>query len=175
MNALWIIIDTIGSLLGSLCLLRAYAGWVRLNPRDQFYQFAMVMTDWLVKPLRKLIPGAKGVDWASVVAAVIIAAIVVALAALLGGATSSLMSASVVGITLLKVLRWALYLLLFLVLAQVVLSWVNPSAPVAPAINLLTEKFLTPIRRVIPLVGNFDLSPLVLLLAIQVVLSLLPG
>jgi YggT family protein len=66
-------------------------------------------------------------------------------------------------------------LLLFLVLAQVVLSWVNPSAPVAPAINLLTEKFLTPIRRVIPLVGNFDLSPLVLLLAIQVVLSLLPG
>ena len=75
-NVLWMIVDAVGSLLGSLCLLRAYAGWVRLNPRDQFFQFSMALTDWLVKPMRKLVPGSKGVDWASILAAFVIAALV---------------------------------------------------------------------------------------------------
>jgi YggT family protein len=178
-NALWMIIDAVGSLLGSLCLLRAYAGWVRLNPRDQFYQFSMALTDWLVKPLRKVIPGSKGIDWASVVAAFIIAALVgLAGVGIMGLASGSFGGASpmwVLMFTVFRVVRWALYLLMFLVFAQVVLSWVNPQAPVAPAINLLTEKFLSPIRRIIPSVANFDLSPLVLILILQVLLKLLPA
>ena len=178
-NALWMIIDAVGSLLGSLCLLRAYAGWVRLNPRDQFFQFSMALTNWLVLPLRKLIPGGKGIDWASIVAAFVLAALVgLAGVGIMGLASGSIGGAGPVWVltfTVLRVARWALYLLMFLVFAQVVLSWVNPQAPVAPAINLLTEKFLSPIRRIIPLVGNFDLSPLVLILLLQVLLKLLPG
>ena len=69
--------------------------------------------------------------------------------------------------------KWSLWLLTALVLLQAVLSWVNPYAPIAPALNALTRPFLEPIRRFVPLIGGVDLSPLVLILVVQVLLTLL--
>jgi YggT family protein len=54
-----------------------------------------------------------------------------------------------------------------------VLSWVNPHAPIAPTVDALTQPFLSPIRRVVPLIGGVDLSPLVLILLLQVLLTML--
>jgi YggT family protein len=59
------------------------------------------------------------------------------------------------------------------VIVQAILSWVNPFAPLAPAIQQLTQPLLAPIRKVIPLIGGVDLSPLVLILVLQILLSLL--
>ena len=55
-------------------------------------------------------------------------------------------------------------------LVQVVLSWLNPYSPVAPIFNAMTRPFLAPIRRFLPPVANFDLSPLVLLVLLQIML-----
>jgi YggT family protein len=54
-----------------------------------------------------------------------------------------------------------------------VLSWVNPHAPIAPTIDALTQPFLSPIRRFVPLIGGVDLSPLVLILLLQLALTML--
>jgi len=57
----------------------------------------------------------------------------------------------------------------------VVFSWVNPHAPMAPLFEAIARPFLRPLRRVLPLLGRFDLSPLVLLVLLQVALILLAG
>ena len=73
-------------------------------------------------------------------------------------------------IALVDLLRYSLYILVFAVIVQAVLSWVNPYTPVAPAFETLTRPFLKPIRRFVPPMGNVDLTPLVLLLLLYVLL-----
>jgi len=74
------------------------------------------------------------------------------------------------GLALVDLLRFSVYLLVFAVIVQVVLSWVNPYSPVAPVFNAMTRPFMRPLRRIVPPIGNVDLSPLVLLLILQVLL-----
>jgi len=69
--------------------------------------------------------------------------------------------------------KWSLWLLTALVLLLAILSWVNPHAPIAPTIDTLTRPFLAPIRRIVPLIGGVDLSPLVLILLAQLALTVL--
>ena len=71
------------------------------------------------------------------------------------------------------VVRWGLYLAMMLIIASAVLSLINPQAPLAWPLAALTSPLLRPFRRVVPLMGQFDLSPLVALLVIQVLLVLL--
>ena len=84
-------------------------------------------------------------------------------------------------LTLVLVLLWILLLnsfsvgglLMGVVLMSAILSWVNPYAPMAGVINALAEPFLRPFRRVIPLIGGVDLSPIAFFLLLQVALSAL--
>ena len=57
-----------------------------------------------------------------------------------------------------------------LILIEAVFSWVNPDAPLAPFVRALTNPLLRPLRRIIPLIGNIDLSPLVALVLLQIAL-----
>jgi YggT family protein len=82
---------------------------------------------------------------------------------------------AVVLIALAWMLKWFLWLLSAVVLVLAVLSWVNPYAPIAPILQTLAQPFLSPLQRVIPRIGNVDLSGLVLLLIAQGALSLLHG
>jgi len=68
----------------------------------------------------------------------------------------------------LMVLRWALTLVVWITLIQVVMSWINPMAPMMSLLQAITAPLLNPIRRVLPTMGAFDFSPLVLLIAAQV-------
>jgi YggT family protein len=56
------------------------------------------------------------------------------------------------------------------VIVNVVLSWVNPYSPVAPVFDAMTRPFLRPIRRLVPPIANVDLSPLVLLIVLQILM-----
>jgi len=71
------------------------------------------------------------------------------------------------------VVHWALYMLTVLVFIYVLLSLVNPHAPLAPTFDLLTRPLLAPFRRALPLVGGFDLSPIAFLLVVQILLLVL--
>jgi YggT family protein len=70
-------------------------------------------------------------------------------------------------------LHWALYMLTVLVFIYVLLSLVNPHAPLAPTFDLLTRPLLAPFRRALPLIGGFDLSPIAFLVLVQILLLIL--
>jgi YggT family protein len=62
-----------------------------------------------------------------------------------------------------------------LVLVYAVMSWLSPSSPMYVVVARLAEPVLRPFRRVVPLIGGIDLSPLVLLLALQMLGMVLMG
>jgi uncharacterized protein YggT (Ycf19 family) len=68
--------------------------------------------------------------------------------------------------------RASLYLLIGVVIVQVIISWVNPHAPLAPVFDALTRPFYALFRRFVPPIGNVDLSPLFVLLVAQILLIL---
>jgi YggT family protein len=119
-------------------------------------------------------------DWASVLAAVLVAMLTAVLFFVVLGGVTVPNPGSVLMLAVIWLVRWTVWLMIGLVIVQAILSWVNPYAPLAPAIQQLTQPFLAPIRRVVPLVGGVDLSPLVLIVLLQVVLMIvdpatLPG
>ena len=172
LNALWLLIETAGSLLATACVLRAVGAWQQLSVRNPIMQFVHAVTDWIVGPLRRILPGSRRLDTASLVAALLLA---VALAFIYSALMLSRGPAvgGVLLVALFWLCKWSIYLLIALVLLQAILSWVNPGAPLAPVVEHLTRPFLAPIRRVLPTVGGFDLSPLVLVVVAQALLMVL--
>lgn len=169
-----LLLETAGALLGVALLLRAYMNWVGMPSRNPLAQFAIALTDWLVRPLRRVLPAAGRWDTASLLGAYVVAVLLLALTFLLIGAgPSSWPLPALLLAALVQVLRWALYMVFFLTLMHVVLSWVNPYAPVAPAVAMLVRPFLAPLQRIVPTIGGIDLSPLLLIVVINVLLLIL--
>lgn len=176
-QALWLLLETLGSLLATACVLRAYLNWLGLGARNQVGEFVIAITDWMVRPLRGLLPaarkGPRSVDWASLVAALLLAIALAVVYIMIFGRGRTPAFGAVLMLALFWLIKWSLWLLTAMVLLLAVLSWVNPHAPIAPTIDALTQPFLAPLRRVVPLIGGVDLSPLVLILLLQLALTLL--
>jgi len=164
------LIDIVFTLFGAVLLLRAWMQAVRLHPANPVSRGVFQATDWIVKPLRRIIPGVGGIDWASIVAAWLTALVFLVLMLLAAGGDPLMLFPIGLGIAVLTVLKWALNLLLWLTLIMAVLSWVNPSAPAMPLLYQLTAPFLEPLRRITPRLGGFDISPLLLFVITQVLL-----
>ncbi|MBX3680071.1 YggT family protein [Cognatazoarcus halotolerans] len=176
-SLLLLILNAAASFLTLMLLARFFMQWQRVSFRNQLGQFILATTDWLVLPLRRVVPGLFGLDIASLLPAWAVQTLMVFIEFALrgidlgGNPLGALLG--VWGIGLVELMRMMVYLLMGVVLASAILSWVNPYAPMAPIINALAEPFLRPIRQVVPMIANVDLSPLVLLLVLQVVLVLL--
>lgn len=175
------LLETIFFLLIASALLRAWMNWLRINMRAQPGSFVMALTDWLVKPLRRVLPKALAqsrLDWASVLAAALMALgyglLVGLLFGLLGGlGFGPLILFGLPWVALQMLLKVALQTLFILVLGYALLSWVQPGSPAYGLLGRLTEPVLAPVRRLIPTVGGVDLSALALMLALQIALMVL--
>ena len=171
------LLDTVFGFFVFVLLVRFYLQLMRAPFRNPLGQFVTALTNWLVLPARRLIPGMFGLDLASFLLAWVIEALMVFLLNVLRGGGVGSASGAVVGIiftlALLELARLSLYLLIGVILIQAVMSWVSPYAPLAPLINALTAPFLRPFRRMVPPIGNVDLSPLFALVAVQLLLILL--
>ena len=109
---LWLLIETLGSLLAVACVLRAYSHRVHLNPRNPISQFVSALTDWLVQPLRKLIPPGRTMDWASVLAAVLVATLTALLFFVVLGGVSVPNPGSVLMLAAIWLVRWTVWLVI---------------------------------------------------------------
>ena len=156
-------------------LLRFLMQAMRAPFRNPFGQAVIALTDWAVKPLRKVIPGTKGYDWASLVAAYLAEIAWVTSLLLVVSSGFATFSGNAVAFVLasaaLQLLKAFLWLLIVVVIVQAILSWVAPDGPLSGFLNAMTFPFLRPLRRVIPPIGGaLDLTPLILIVLIQLVL-----
>ena len=164
-----LIVDTIATLLAALLLLRFWMQVVRVRPPLSLSQFMFRVTDWLVLPLRRVLPGLGGYDWASLLSACLVALLSVALELAVRSVFALepwlLLSA-------LSIVHWILYGLIILLFVEVIFSWVNPHAPLAPMVRAMNEPLMRPLRRFIPPIGGVDLSPLVAFLILRIAVFL---
>lgn len=156
----------LGPLLVGLLLVRAWLPYVGVPSRNPLAQFVYALTNWAVQPLYRLISPGRRVDWAAVIAALLVTlAIVIAMRLIVGaGLAPDLIVIGAVRLFLL----WGLNAVFWVTILHVIISWVNPHAPFAPAVAMLLRPLLAPIQRVVPTVGGFDLSPMVLLVGVYI-------
>ena len=173
-GALKFLIQTLGNLFVIAVLLRFMMQLFRVPFRNSFAQFVVTLTDFAVKPLRRVVPGLLGLDWACLVLAWLVELAVVTAGYWLDGFPFGLAGGGVwsvmLGLAAVKLLSLAVYLVIGLTLVRAVLSWVNSNTPLMPVVYALTEPFLHPLRRIVPMVANVDLTPLVLFILCQLVL-----
>jgi YggT family protein len=161
MQAIIYIVDTLLWLLALAFLLRLMFQLVRADFRDPMADAIVRMTNWLVMPLRKVLPPIKKVDTATVVAVLLVAClrsfVVIALS---GGQITDV--ELFLRITLIDLVRLVLNVYLFALLLYALTSYVSPGG-YAPGVRLLAqlcEPILKPVRRIIPPIGQIDFSVL---------------
>jgi len=150
--ALQFLLETFLGLFALALLLRFFLQWLRAPVRNPFSHFLAALTNWIVLPARRVIPGLWGLDLATVVLAWLTEVVLIGF------------------LGVVQLAKLSLWILMVAVVAQAILSWVSPYSPVMPLMNSLVRPFLRVFQKRIPPVGNVDLSPLFVLVACQLLL-----
>ena len=161
---LQMIVDAVAGVLGGVLLLRFWMQVIRVRPPASVGQFTFTLSDWLVRPLRRVVPGMGGYDWASLIGAFLVVLAASSLMLLYGASGQA-----VVLYALLRLVNWIVYGFMGLLIIEVIFSWVNPYAPLAPFVRSLNDPLLRPIRRVMPAIGGIDFSVLIALVLLQII------
>ena len=174
MEAIRYIVDTLLWLLTLAFVLRLLFQLVRADFRDPIADAIVRVTNWLIMPLRRLLPPIGRVDTATVVAVLLAAgARTFIMMAMAGAGVGDVVA--FLRITLLDLVGLVLRVYLFAMLLYWLTSFVSPGG-YAPGIRLLAqlcEPILKPVRRMIPRIGQIDFSVLWVSIAIGALLVLL--
>ena len=174
-NAIAFVVDTLFTLFILAALVRFWMQAFRAPFYNPLAQFTMSLTNWAVKPMRRVIPGAFKLDMASLLLAWLLELVLqLILVALKGGNPfgSTTIFSVILFLSFVKLIRLSIYVFMGAIFIQAILSFVSPHHPVAPFFDALTRPFLKPFQRAIPPLGGVDLSPLLALIALQLVLML---
>jgi len=173
-DALIYLVDSLFTIYLYVLILRFVMQLTRADFRNQIAHAVVTVTNPLIMPLRRILPPVRKIDTASVLAIIIIAAADIGLVTLI--ATHSLLDPFVwMRLTLFTLIRAFLMFFMGAIIAYAILGWVVPPGYSPPMALLATvcEPLLRPFRRIIPPIGNIDLSPLWATLALGVLLRLL--
>jgi YggT family protein len=172
-----LVLDVVVGLVCGVCLLRLYMQQQRIpmsaRAGNPIGPFIFAITDWVVIPLRRVLPKLSVIDLASLVAAFLLQLVQFLVLWVLQGAAQSLALVAVLAVF--GLLRVALTGLTGMVMIYALLSWVQARSPVSDLLERLVAPLLSPIRRHLPLMGGVDLSPLALLLLLQLLATLTGG
>lgn len=175
-NALIFVAQVAFGLLTLALLLRFYLQWVRAPYRNPLADFVNALTDFMVRPARRIVPGLWGLDLPTLLLAWLMQLLeLLVVLQVRGYRFGAEVGLAIIGVALLAVLaviKMLIYIVLAATLLQALLSWINPGSPMAPLLDAMTRPFLRLFRRRIPPVGNVDLSPLLLLVVCQLLLML---
>ncbi|KAA6185308.1 YggT family protein [Thiohalocapsa marina] len=172
-NPLIFLVKTLFGLYIALVVIRFLLQWARVDFYNPISQFVVRLTSPALRPLRRVIPGYRGMDTASLVLAWLLKAAELAILSLLLGLDRNPLAALAWAVPALVGLLISLFL--FAVLIRVILSWVNPD-PYNPAVELLrrfTDPIMEPAQRLIPPISGIDLSPMVVMIGLVLLEMLL--
>lgn len=170
-EALLFLLNVIVQSFAGILLLRFHLQWLRAPLRNPIGEFIMTFTDFLVLRTRRYIPSVWGYDSATLLLALLVETFYLGCVMWIQGYSGHLFPLP--GLLLLaavRLLSLSLYLLMGAVFIQAILSWVNPYTPISAVLSAATQPFLQPLRRIVPMLGNIDLAPMLLLILCQLML-----
>jgi YggT family protein len=164
------LIQTLLSLYLVAMLLRFLLQLVKADFYNPICQFLVKVTNPLVIPLRKVVPGLAGLDLASLLLALLLQLAGIVLLLLINGLGLPNVALLLVW-SLLGVIGLLVNIYFFALLAMIILSWVAAGSN-NPAIYLLhqiTEPVMAPFRKLLPAMGGMDFSPILVFILINVI------
>ena len=170
MNPFAFLIDTLFYLYTLLLMLRLLLQWVHADFYNPLSQFVVKLTNPPVIPLRRIIPGYWGIDFATLLLVLVLTAIKLSVIALINGVSPAEFSVfSLTIVAVFETIDLVLSIFLFAIIIQAVLSWVNPDPynPVMSILGSLTRPILRPLRKLIPPISGIDISPIFAIIAIM--------
>ncbi len=172
-NAGIFLIQTLFGLYAGAVMLRFLLALVRADFYNPVSQFLVKITNPPLLPLRRIIPGVMGIDMASVVLLIVLQATKLLLIAAVQG--FGIQPLGLLVLSLAELLSLLLNIYFFTILIQVILSWVSPGNynPAVALLHSLNEPLLGRARRILPPISGFDLSPILVLIGLQLLEMLL--
>ncbi|MDA8391108.1 MAG: YggT family protein [Gammaproteobacteria bacterium] len=174
-QALAFLIETLFGMYIFLVLLRFLLQLTHADFYNPFSQFVVRLTNAPLRPLRRLIPGFMGIDLASAVLLLMLEALKIALDALVQNVIPHLGGLLILSFA--DLIRMTLYVLIGAIFVRVLLGWVNPYGehPLTDLTVHLTEPFMRPARRLLPLISGIDLSPIIVVIVFELIDILVVG
>lgn len=174
MEAIYYLLNFAFSAIMMILILRVWLQAVRADFYNPLSQFIVKVSNPMVVPLRRIIPGIGGIDMATVLLAYLVGASKFIILPLMQSGAIDIPVAMLLG--LLFLIKQAGVMLFIIMLIMAIMSWVvqgyNPTQMI---FHQLTAPFLTPIRKIVPTIGGLDLSILVAFLLLNVINILLSG
>jgi len=168
------LISTLVGLYIILVILRFLLQVIRADFYNPLSQFIVKVTNPPLMPLRRIIPGVYGLDMSSLALAYILQVLELLILSLLKGI--GIPFALLFWVAIGELLSLILYIYLFAIIIQAVMSWINPGNynPVTALIHQITEPVLRPARNILPSFSGIDFSPLLVIIVINLLIMMLP-
>lgn len=174
-NALLFLLQAVLNLLSLAFLLRFYFQLTRVSFQNQAAQAIVTLTNFAVKPVRKIIPSIAQFDLSTLLLAFFVQFILVIAKLWLTDfplfIAGNHIWPNILGLALLAVISLSIWIFMLAMLLQAVLSWINPYTPIAPTLAHLTRPILQFLHKFIPMAGNIDLTPLAFIITAQLLLT----
>ena len=170
-DALLFLISTLFDLYSIILIVRVLLAYAGANYFDPITQFVVRSTDFLVKPLRRFIPNVYRIEISTVLIILAIECLKYFLLSVVTQTNLSLIGIIIVALA--DMLKLILNTLVYAIILQVILSWVQPNSPVNFILNKITAPIMRPIQRVCPAVGGFDISPIPAIILLQLLVILI--
>jgi len=166
------LIETTFSLYIAAVLIRLLLGYSGASFHNPLSQFLVKITNPVLVPMRRFIPSIGAIDTAAVVLAFVLTLIKVSLLLLVTSGSIHFPASIIYAIG--ELLKSIIWIYIFALIIQAVTSWIGSTHgnPVSPLVNSLTSPILRPIRRVVPIIGMMDLSPLVAIIGLNILLMI---
>ena len=168
------LLTAVFGLFGFALMTRIWLNLIRVRAPVGLAIFLTQLTDWIIKPLRKIIKQPTRIDWPCLLVACIFAFGLAFLQNLLLGPFFFSITA-LLQFALLILIQWIIYIFTISLIAEAILSWTSSYSPMMSFLRSFNEPLLKPIRRIIPLLGMVDLSPLVAFLLLRIALYVAQG
>ena len=169
--ALLFLINTVFDLYLFIVVIRIILAWVGANYFDPVTQFVTKCTNFIVKPLRYLLPNFRKLETASVVLLLVLEIIKFLLIALLSFGFPHILGLVILAFA--DSIKLLLLTFFYAILLQAILSWVQPQAPMNRVLYQFNSPIMAPLQRVIPLISGIDISPIPALIILQLLIIIL--
>ncbi len=165
-------IQSLTRLIGLVCVIRFLLSSNRSSLFGPTYMLIARLTDWLVRPMNRIFPRIGGYETAPAFAAWAFYSIEYFLVWNIRGVelTAQPLLGAMLVLGMAQVFKIIIYIFIAVILIHVIFSWVNPSAPMAYLFRSFADRILSPFRRIVPMAGPFDLTPIAAIFLAQIAL-----
>ncbi len=165
--ALLFLIETLFNLYLFVLVVRVLLVWIRSDYYNPVTQLVVKMSDWVVQPMRRVLPNVKNIETSTLVLMFLIEIIKFYLSFTISYGMPGLLGVVILSIG--DMIYLFVQTFMYAIILQAILSLIQPNSPVSFILYRITAPLLQPISRMMPKVGYIDLSPIPAIIILQLI------